>query len=482
MKDASLRYSLLIPILVLGFGVLIGPVRAAEAERPNFLILIGDDIDRDTLGPWGGEAKTPHLDQLAADGVCFDRMYANVAMCAPFRQELYSGRTAWRTRAMPNHSKSVEGTRSLPHYLRPLGYRVGLLGKGHIGPRESYPFDLLGDLPKKKDANPVALEKAQAYITASREAGDPFCLVIAAHDGHGPYTTGDPSAYDAASLRLEKDRIDTPRYRKEFVEHLAEVTNLDALLGDLRSLLAEEGLAENTMVLYCSEQGNSFPFAKWTCFDDGLASGVVAAWPGVIPAGIRSARLAWIADITPTLVEAAGGTVEEGTFDGKSQWANFTGGDETIHEYAYGAFTNCNIIDNRERVFPIRSIRDERYTLIWSPRHDEEITSNTSLSQALEWIEAGEVTDEVPNPAGSWVAKSFRKGTSKQEKLVRRLHHRPEWALYDRESDPEELDNLAGDPAHVETRERLKSALQDWLERWDDADPVATEQGFVKKR
>ena len=123
---------------------------AGGSEKPNILILIGDDIDRDCLGPWGGQAKTPYLDQLAAEGMRFDQVYANVAMCAPFRQEFYSGRSSWRTQTLPNHSKSVAGTRSLPHYLRPLVYRVGLLGKGHIGPRDAYPFDKVGDLPMKE--------------------------------------------------------------------------------------------------------------------------------------------------------------------------------------------------------------------------------------------------------------------------------------------------------------------------------------------
>ena len=121
------------------------------------MILLGDDIDKSSLGPWGGQAHTPHLDQLANDGVRLDCVYANVAMCAPFRQEFFSGQCAWRTGAMPNHSKSVAGTKSLPHYLKPLGYHVGLLGKKHIGPRDAYPFEDLGDLPKDRDANEDAV-------------------------------------------------------------------------------------------------------------------------------------------------------------------------------------------------------------------------------------------------------------------------------------------------------------------------------------
>jgi len=469
-----MRAFLLVPLYFLAVCGMLG------AAPPNILIVLGDDIDRDSLGPWGGEALTPNLDTLAAEGVRLEHAYANVAMCAPFRQELYSGRTAWRTRAMPNHSRSTEGTKSLPHYLRPLGYKVGLLGKSHVGPREAYPFDQVGDLPMKQDANPIALQLASDYMMAARDAGSPFCLVVASHDGHGPYTHGDVDAYDQDALQLPDDAIDTPEYRRNLAQHYAEVTNLDALLGELRKFLAQSGLAENTLVIFCSEQGNAFPFGKWTCFDDGLGSGIVAALPGKIPAGTSCPQIAWIADLCPTLVEAAGGTFAEETFDGKSQWANFLGANKPMHRYAHGAFSNCNIIDNRDRIFPIRSIRVEHYTLVWSPRGAEEVTSNVTLTQALELIESGATRKGGADVAASWVLAAD--GDPDRQAIVQRLHHRPVWALYDRQADPEELINRVADPEMAPVLERLKTEMIAWLERWDDADPVVTEQGFVRRQ
>ncbi|MEM7456317.1 MAG: sulfatase [Planctomycetota bacterium] len=462
-----------------------------DDPAPNILILIGDDIDRDSLGPWGGQAVTPNLDQLAADGMRFDNVYANVAMCAPFRQELYSGRSAWRTRAMPNHSRSLPETRSLPHYLRPLGYRVGLLGKSHVGPRECYPFDRLGELPNQEDNNPEAIRLAKQYMVEAVEEGQPFCLVIASNDGHSPFTNGDRSIYDKNKLQIEPDAIDTDAYRDQLVAHLAEVSHLDQLLGELREVLEDEALTENTLVIFCSEQGNAFPFSKWTCFDDGLSSGVVASLPGRIPEGSTCDEMFWISDVAPTLIEAAGGHLDDMDFDGRSQWENFQGGEKELHRFAYGAFTNCNIIDNRERVFPIRSIRDSRYSLIWSPRHAEEITSNVSLSQALTIRESSipestirESSAEVgnPNTAGSWALQALDSEATEDDELVARFFQRPEWALYDRSTDPEELLNLIDDPQYVDISRELKQELKSWLESHDDSDPVATERGFVRQR
>ncbi|MEM1442856.1 MAG: sulfatase/phosphatase domain-containing protein [Verrucomicrobiota bacterium] len=138
--------------------------------------------------------------------------------------------------------------------------------------------------------------------------------------------------------------------------------------------------------------------------------------------------------------EAAGGDIQPDDFDGKSQWAN------------------CNIIDNRQRVFPIRSIRDEQYTLLWSPKAKVEITSNTTLTRALALVE-GESLQGENDPAASWVLLGKETGTPFQQKLVRRLHHRPEWALYDRQSDPKELKNLAGNPEYEEVQDRLQTEL-----------------------
>ncbi|MBT3212720.1 MAG: sulfatase-like hydrolase/transferase [Planctomycetaceae bacterium] len=449
------------------------------ADQPNILILLGDDIDKSSLGPWGGQAHTPHLDQLARDGVRLDCVYANVAMCAPFRQEFYSGQCAWRTGAMPNHSKSVAGTKSLPHYLQPLGYHVGLLGKKHIGPRDSYPFDDLGDLPKDRDANKDAVIRAEAYIQKAIRTETPFCLVVASNDGHGPYTHGDRSRYPAATIQTPHDALGTSQYKQQLGAHLAEVTNLDDLLGKLRKILQDENVTQNTLIIFCSEQGNAFPFSKWTCFESGLTSGMIAVLPEVIPAGTVKKNMTWIADVAPTLLDAAGGNTAAWTFDGTSQWGNLTGGKTDIHHYAYGAFTNCNILDNKTRNYPIRSIRDDRYTLIWSPQH-QDITSNVTLTQALDWINHKN-NDRYPDVAASWVQKLYDDPQPHIKTLVHRLHHRPEWALYDRRNDPHELDNLAASDSHKKVFERLQKALHTWLNRWNDSNPVATENAFIQK-
>ena len=449
----------------------------SASAKQNVVFILADDMSRDTWGAYGGkDCKTPNIDQLAKDGTRFDRAYCTVAMCAPFRQELYSGRSPWRTGTLPNHSKSVSGTKSIAHYLKPLGYRVALLGKSHVGPNECYPFERLGEVSKKVDANPEILDKAKAFLDDCEKTEDTFCLFIGSHDSHAPFTTGDPSSYDAKKITVPPYWIDTPELREVMIQYYAEINNFDHLVGIMRKELEKRNLWKNTIFMVCSEQGTQLPFAKWTCYDNGLHTGLVAHWPGLSKPGSVIDELVSTADITPSLVDELGGKLKKGAFDGKSFLNLLKGVEEPIHQYVYGAFTNCRIIDNRERIYPIRAIRDKRYSLIYNPNH-KSITSNVTLTQALKMTEDNETKPKELNPSGSWVAKP--KKTKMEQALVHKLHNRDEFELYDLQKDPFEMNNLAGNPKHKKVQRRLKSDLMAKLKELEDSNPINTEKGFV---
>ena len=456
---------------------LIGVSCFIEASQ-NVVFILADDMNRDSWGIYGNkDCKTPHIDRLANEGVKFERAYCSVAMCAPFRQELYSGRSPWRTGTLPNHSKSVAGTKSIAHYLKPLGYEVALLGKSHIGPKECYPFKALGDVSKKVDANPELLQRSKKFFDDCEKKKQPFCLFIASHDSHAPFTTGDPSAYDAKKISVPSYWIDTPELRQELVKYYAEVTNFDRLVGMIRTELEKRNLWENTIFIVCSEQGTQLPFAKWTCYDNGLRTGLVIHWPSLSRAGSVVDPLVSIQDIVPSLVSFLGGELSSGDCDGQSFLSLLQGGSEPIHSYLFGAFTNCRINDNKDRIYPIRSIRDERYSLIYNPNFQNGITSNLSLSQALRMVEDDDFRPSNLNLAGSWVM--LKDKDELIESLVHKLHHRPEYELYDLHKDPHELFNLAEEKSYQSIFRRLKSALHSKLSSIGDSDPIATERSYL---
>jgi uncharacterized sulfatase len=449
-----------------------------EAKKFNVVFILADDMGRDTWGVYGSkDCQTPNIDRLAEAGTRFERAYCAVALCAPFRQELYSGRSPWRTGTLPNHSKSVSDTQSIPHYLKPLGYRVALLGKSHVGPKECYPFEMLGGVSKKKDANSEILKKSTKFFDDCQKEDEPFCLFIASHDSHAPFTTGDRSIYDANKLTVPPYWVDTPELRKEMVKYYAEVTNFDSLVGMVRTELEQRNLWENTIFIVCSEQGTQLPFAKWTCYDNGLHIGLVLRWPGLSKEGSVVEQLVSIADITPTLVQELGSNLEEGDCGGKNIAPLIKGNGVPVHKYVYGAFTNCRIIHNRDRIFPIRSIRDKRYSLIFNPNSKNEITSNITLSRALEILKSDQKKKANLDLASSWVTKANL--TTAEKKLVHKLHHRAEYELYDLRNDPFELVNLIGDPKFKKVGQRLKEALHKKLGELGDADPVITEKKLL---
>lgn len=446
----------------------------AAAERPNFVFVFSDDVNRDCWGVYGNpDCQTPNIDKLAAEGMRFESVYCTVAMCAPFRQELFSGRSPWRTTTLANHSKSTPDTKSLPHYLKPLGYKVGLIGKTHIGPKPAYPFEYFG---ATQDSNDKFIAHATRFIDDSLAEKKNFCLFLASSDGHAPFTTGDASQYPPDKLTVPPYWLDTPETRERMSAHYAEVTNFDALVGRVRALLEEKGQLENTVYMVCSEQGVQFPFAKWTCFDNGLHTALVARHPKRVKEGSVAPQLISLMDVAPTLVELAGGELKEGDVDGKSFVSVLDGKPNEINDYVLGAFTNCNISDNAKRIYPIRCIRDKRYTLIWCPAH-KQITSNVTLTNALGMIDGVSKTASKKHGGGelamSWAKR--REDNKRAAFLVKRLFHRPEYALYDRSTDPYEEKNLAKDPAHQETFERLKKELHVRLAKLGDADPIATE-------
>ena len=443
--------------------------------KPNIVFLLADDMNRDTWGIYGSlDCKTPNIDQLASDGMRFEQAFCSVAMCSPFRQELYSGRSPWRTGTLPNHSKSRPETRSIVHYLEPLGYRVALLGKSHVGPKESYPFEYQAGGNKNDDQNPFFLKAAGEFMNACTEEGSPFCLFIASNDSHGPLTTGDRSVYNPESFRIPPYWLDTPELRNELVKYYAEISNFDKLVGEMRKKLEALGLWESTIFIVCSEQGASLPFAKWTCYDNGLHSGLVAHWPGVIKPGSVVEELVSMADITPTLVEAAGGKLKPEDCDGESFLKILNGESQVLHPYLYGAFTNCNILGSQDRIFPIRVIRSKSFSLIYNPNY-ENITSNITLDKALAMLRDSTVVGK--DVASSWVELLRIKPTV--DALVFKLHHRPEYELYHLDKDPYELSNEINNPKYKDVVEEMKKQLHAKLAELGDSDPISTEKSLL---
>lgn len=433
--------------------------RVTHAAPPNVLIIMADDCTYNDLPLYGGPAKTPNIDRLASQGLTFNRAYLAEAMCQPCRAELYTGQFPLRNGCAWNHSASRPSVKSTPHYLGKLGYRVGLAGKEHVRPAKVFPFEKVGGFDPNCVRDPTRehdLSQVRQFMARDEK---PFCLVVALVEPHVPWVMGDASAYPPAKLKLPANLADTRETRRDFSRYLAEITYMDGQVGEILAALEATGKADDTLVLFTSEQGSQFPGNKWTNWDTGVHTALVARWPQKIAAGKRTDAIVQYADVLPTLIELGGGDVDGKAFDGRS-FADVLRGKTNEHrELAFGVHNNVP----EGPPYPVRTVTDGRFRYI------------RNLTPGELYIEKhlmGRVGGSAEHNAywTSWPRDSF--DSERAYALVKRYMLRPAEELYDTKNDPYELKNLADDENHAATKARLSKALDAWMESQGDPGAV----------
>jgi len=433
------------------------PVQPATATKPNIVVMIADDLTYHDLGSWGNQdVKTPNLDRLAAQGMRLTRCYTPAPVCSPARQALYTGLFPVKSGAYPNHAIVKPGIKSLPHYLQPLGYRVGLVGKKHFGPPPSFPFEYperaakgtpVENEDEREDAE-AALDYGAAEKFMNRDKSQPYCLVVAPHEPHNPWNKGDASVYKPAQLKLAPYLVDTPLTRRALARYYGEVTYLDQQVGRVMDAVDRSGQADNTLFLFLSEQGSSLPYGKWTLYEAGIRTATIARWPTRIKAGTTNDALCQYVDFLPTFIEMAGGQPAPG-LDGRSLLKLLTGDSTAGRDFVFAEATSRGIIAGPE-AYGIRAVADERWKYILNLNPDatfKNTETNTPLFKS--WIKKGE-TDAFAREQ-AW-----------------RYQHRPAVELYDLQNDPFELKNLAEQPDQKSNLTRLRATLDAWMKDQGD--------------
>ena len=447
----------LILILILNLLLILPGVLTTGAaptdSKPNFLIIMADDCTFSDLPVYGGQnAKTPNIDQLASSGLTFNRAYLTTAMCQPCRAELYTGLFPMSNGCAWNHSKSRSDIKSAPHYLKPEGYRVGLAGKIHVGPKPVFPFEDVSGYDPNCVRNPTRVEDLTG-IKGFMNAGDdqPFMLVVALVEPHVPWVMGDASQYPQEKIDLPPNIADTEGSREAFSRYLAEITYMDSQVGEILNTLESTGKASDTVVLFTSEQGSQFPGCKWTTWDTGLHTALIARWPGHIAPGTRTDAIVHYADVLPTLLDLAGvgDSMPVETFDGRSFRGVLEGTADSHRKYAYGMHNNVP----EGPPYPSRSITDGSFRYIRNLTPDEMFIEKHLMGLK------GEGT--LNNPYwGTWVFESQENPDI--YRLIKRYVMRPPEELYHTSSDPYELTNLIGIQKYQSVLENLRSQLDAW--------------------
>jgi len=413
-----------------------------KGARPNIVFFLGDDQSRFDHRTYGNAAvPTPTTDTLANEGLVFDKAFTGQAICAPSRSMLYTGLYPIRNGCFINHTAIRPGVETLPKYLSDLGYTVVLAGKSHVQPERQFPWSKRMEPVEEKGLPRPSIPIAEMDKFLANPGSKPFCLIIASEYPHGPYFGTSP--YKSDEVVLPPFVESTEKEKKNATLYYASIAQKERELASVLQMLDKHGLKDRTVVFYSDDQGVAR--GKYTTYDSGLNVAFIVRWPGKIRPG-RTEALSSYADFVPTAIELAGGTPPKG-LDGRSLLPVLEKGASKHHEYVYGVTVNQGIINRH--VFPQRSVRDGRYHYIHNFNSLERLERERAEGKEINYF--------------------LTVGAAKHKEL-------PEEMLFNTQSDPHEMTNVARDPAMAEIKQKLKAELFRWMKTQND---YLTEKGPV---
>ena len=454
-------------ILATCLGLLQGSGARADSDPPNILLIVSEDNGPE-LGSYGDPyVRTPHLDALARNGVRFSRAYVAQAGCsqsrAAFLTGLYPhqngqiGLATWRFRLFR------EDTPNLVTALQQVGYRTGIIGKLHVNPASAFPFEFAripGANFQRKDLDAYAVN-AMEFITASDR---PFFLSVNYPDAHRPFLDkvgGLPKLpLTGADVKpLAYMGIDFPALRSDTAGYYNSLGRLDSLIGDLLRVLRESGKADSTLIVYLGDHGADLFRGKRTSYEGGVRVPLIVRWAdGQQSRKVRDELVSTV-DLLPTLLAAAGAAPLPG-LPGRSLLPLIAG--ESV-AWRKRLFTEFHLHSNHN-YYPQRTVRDERYKLIWNLMPDQ---VNPGYDFTMSRFYSADDLDRALARAPERVRKAYAQ-----------MRKPPEFELYDLERDPYEFENLASAPDHRSVLAELKDALLEW--RRDTGDPFLDAENVMR--
>ena len=276
-------------------------LRPRQKRRPNFLLIIGDDISVDDFGCYGHpHIRTPNVDALAQDGVRFTNAYLVTSQCSPTRCSLLSGRYPHNHGAPELHQGLPKGQPMFPLMLKEAGYYTVSAGKLHAGGHAKTAFDTV------VTSKPGGEEK---WIECLRERpkDKPFFMWLAAIDAHRGWTPDkEGQEHQESDATIPPYMADMPGTREDLAKYYNEIQRFDRYIGQVVEELKRQDEYENTVIMFMADNGRPFPRCKTWLYDSGIKMPFIVHWPaGIKKAAITDSLMSAI-DIAPTIIELAG--------------------------------------------------------------------------------------------------------------------------------------------------------------------------------
>ncbi|WP_217376624.1 sulfatase family protein [Paenarthrobacter ureafaciens] len=434
-------------------------------EKPNVLWISTHDINPDLgcyAGVWPGAESsiTPNLDRLANEGARFDQAFAAAPVCAPARSAIMTGcyPTAIGTMHMRTRAVPPPEVRLLPEYFRQAGYYC----------TNNWYTDFQVDVPNTvyDDCSPTA------HWRNRPDAAAPFFAAFQGMSTHESQLHLDDEAFAKATLNVKAEQRhrpedaplppyypDTEVFRMAWSRYLDLITEMDHWVGGILDQLDEDGLTENTIVVFWSDHGRGLPRAKRWATEAGLREPLIVRWPGKIAPGTVITDVVQTLDLAPAMLDACGLPIP-GHMQGVSFLSSTGGIIRETNQYAFGGRDRMDEAEDTSR-----TVRDARFRYIRHFHPDRAALPHTSYpDQLATWIELRNLAKQEASQMGRGEPRTLF--TDLQRTLV--ASSKPEEEMYDIAADPHETRNLASNPEFETTVTRMRAALRDWQEHYGD--------------
>ncbi len=438
--------SILLTTITLAVTFFCLPPTLTAAERPNILWITCEDASP-VLRCYGDrQAVTPHIDRLATEGIRYTRAFATASVCTPARSGLITGMYASSlgTQHLRGAGRVPKSVRCFTEYLREAGYYCTNNVKEDYNFRRS---------PEAWD------ESSRTAHWRKRPAGKPFFSVFnftTTHQGQIRLTGKQFAArtarltpeqrHDPAKMVLPPYYPDDPVIRRDVAKFYDLVTAMDYQVGDLLKMLAEDGLAENTIVFFYSDHGTGMPRHKRWPYDSGLHVPLIVRIPAKYrqlatgDPGTVNKELVSFLDFTPTVLDLAGVDIPD-----VMQGQPFLG--EQPPEPRQYIFAIRDRVDECYEFS--RAVRDDRYLYVRHFMPHRPVMQRSTYSEQT--------------PTRSAIRRLAAEGKlSGDNEFLARATKPPE-ELFDTQADPHQVHNLAASPQHAEALSRMRTAMHDWM-------------------
>jgi len=462
-----------------GFALLAQELSTLQPARPNVVLIVSHGHGSGDLGCYGNPSiKTPNLDKLAAEGIRLTNGYATVSSGSASQSVILTGLYNHSTGQYgqsngQNHFSVFPEIKSLPSYLKNIGYKTAVIGAFPLALDNSFPFDTVLDVAANARNTYQMAERCKPILSRSQKKNFflYFCLADPSRSNGASEETASivnsfgnrnqgyegiiPTYYKPAKIEVTRYLPDSPGCRKELVQYAQAVSRIDLGIGRLFELLKNTDNWDNTLIIYISDSGIAFPGAQTTLYEPGIHLPCIIKLPFDKPlVNICDAMVSW-ADIAPTILDFCQALPAEYPFHGLSFKEALTHEHPNGWEEIYASHTFHDIT----MYYPMRMAMNRRYKLIWN----------------IAWQLPFPISNELLNSA-TW-QEALRSGTEFYGKRnMKDLLQKSEFELYDLLNDPDEIKNLASNPEYAGIMKDLKARLKGfqvktsdpWITKWNE--------------